>query len=396
MTDLTFRLPDGGLFGIERETLRLGRDLRLAQTPHPFHDPAMDRDFCECQLELITPPCPSVHAACEALGDLDRRARAVLEAQDETLWLFSTPPHVPDEADIPIAQFAPPLEAKNVYRRYLAEKYGKRLMLYSGIHFNLSFPEEAIEALRQTLAPTAAPKVFHDRFYLHLAKATMLHSWLLVLLTAASPVRGLGSGHAAVCEDASPRSGAGGYWNRFCPILDYRSLATLVDGMEQYVRKGQLYSAAELYLPVRLKPFGANEIGGLLTRGVSHIELRMFDLDPLDPLGIDERDLTFAHLLLRYLAVQPEFTFTPAQQAWAIRRHQAAAALHPAADVLADAAHILDRLAAYYADDEAAAAVIAFEQQKLTGERYAEILADLPEESLLHLIRGACRCRCQG
>ena len=356
----------------------------------------MERDFCECQLEIITPPCPSIPAAYEALRGLDRQARDVLAAQGEQLWLFSTPPHVADEADIPIAQFAPPLEAKNEYRRYLAEKYGKRLMLYSGIHFNLSFPAQAVEALRQTLAPEVQADVFRDRFYLHLAKAALLHSWLLVLLTAASPVRDLGSGQAAVCEDASPRCGARGYWNRFVPILDYRSLETLVGGMERYVRKGQLHSAAELYLPVRLKPIGANEIGGLLTRGVSHIELRMFDLDPLDPVGIDLRDLTFAHLLLRYLAVQPEFSFTPEQQLWAIRRHQAAAALHPSADILADAAHILDRLAAYYADDAQAAAVIAFEQQKLTGERYAEILASLPEDSLVHLIRGACRCRCQG
>ena len=37
-------------FGIERESLRINIDGRLAQSPHPFQDNKnIDRDFCENQ-----------------------------------------------------------------------------------------------------------------------------------------------------------------------------------------------------------------------------------------------------------------------------------------------------------------------------------------------------------
>ena len=42
-------------FGIERESLRISGDGRLAQTPHPFEcNKNIDRDFCENQTELIS------------------------------------------------------------------------------------------------------------------------------------------------------------------------------------------------------------------------------------------------------------------------------------------------------------------------------------------------------
>jgi glutamate--cysteine ligase len=39
-----------------------------------------------------------------------------------------------------------------------------------------------------------------------------------------------------------------------------------------------------------------------MERGVSHIELRMIDLNPFLPWGVDERDLQFAHLLIVWLS----------------------------------------------------------------------------------------------
>ena len=65
-----------GKFGIERETLRVDAHGRLAQTPHPFgNDENITRDFCENQIELVTPVCHSVEEAVEALSELDKTAR---------------------------------------------------------------------------------------------------------------------------------------------------------------------------------------------------------------------------------------------------------------------------------------------------------------------------------
>ena len=58
------------------------------------------------------------------------------------------------------------------------------LMLFSGIHFNFSFPEEL---LREWNTGNEDMRSFRDEVYLRLYKQLISHSWLLVLLTAASP-----------------------------------------------------------------------------------------------------------------------------------------------------------------------------------------------------------------
>ena len=67
-----------GSFGIERETLRVDRNGRLAQTKHPFTDKAITRDFCENQIELVTPVSDSIKGALSQLERLDRTVRETL------------------------------------------------------------------------------------------------------------------------------------------------------------------------------------------------------------------------------------------------------------------------------------------------------------------------------
>ena len=84
-----------GKFGIERETLRVDSQGKLAQTPHPFgSDEHITRDFCENQIELVTPVCHSIDEALCSLSELDRRAREVLAEKGESIWLYSNPPHI--------------------------------------------------------------------------------------------------------------------------------------------------------------------------------------------------------------------------------------------------------------------------------------------------------------
>ena len=50
--------------GLEKESLRIDKNGRLAQTEHPFlGNPNIDRDFCENQVEIITNPAGSPHDA---------------------------------------------------------------------------------------------------------------------------------------------------------------------------------------------------------------------------------------------------------------------------------------------------------------------------------------------
>lgn len=314
-----------GSFGLERETLRVTSDGALAQTPHPFPDDKyLDRDFCENQLELITPVCGSIDELTDELRALDLRAKTYLKKSGEYLWMYSNPPHFETEDDISVAHFTAEKAFKQDYRINLERRYGKRIMLYSGIHFNFSFSEK----LLKSLCRNEDYEGFKNKIYFRMSKQVCRYSWLIVLLTSASPVYDLSLDGDRLTGDgfdglASRRNSIKGYWNQFIPILDYTDINTYISGIREYVSKGVLFSAGELYLPVRLKPPGDNSLESLERCGIDHIELRMFDVNPLSPLGIFRADMEFAHYFLIYLLSLPDFDFSPELQRTAVKNHQA-------------------------------------------------------------------------
>ena len=362
-----------GKFGIERETLRVDGQGRLAQTPHPFgNDEHITRDFCENQVELVTPVCHSVDEAVEALAELDKRTREELAKNGESIWLYSNPPHFDSEKDIPIADFTGDHSSKRAYREVLQQKYGKKLMLFSGIHFNFSFAEEF---LRELNANNEDFHTFRDEFYLRLYKQLMIHSWLLVVLTAASHYYDAsldkdGKSGIIMSEYSSLRNSKRGYWNKFLPILDHRSLKTFTGSIKKHIVTGSLYSASELYLPIRLKPKGVNTLENLAAKGVDHIELRMFDLNPSAALGIDSRDLEFAHLLILYLLSQADFDFAPELQEKAVRDHKNAALFEPDTKLLERGLEVIEEMEKHFSDNEKALEIIAFEKEKILGRNH--------------------------
>jgi len=361
-----------GKFGIERETLRVDNQNKLSQTPHPFgNDEHITRDFCENQIELVTPVCNSIDEAVDALAELDKKAREELAKNGESIWLYSNPPHFDNENEIPIADFTGDHSSKRAYREVLEQKYGKKLMLFSGIHFNFSFAEEF---LRELNTNNTDFQTFRDELYLRLYKQLMVHSWLLVLLTAASPYYDAsldkdGKSGIIISEYSSLRNSKRGYWNKFLPILDHRNLKTFTGSIKKHIVTGSLYSASELYLPIRLKPSGVNSLENLAANGVDHIELRMFDINPSAPLGIDERDLEFAHLLILYLLSQPDFDFTPELQEQAVFNHKNTALLEPDIEFLERGEAIIEGMEEYFSGNENAGDILEYEKQKLNGQK---------------------------
>lgn len=368
-----------GNFGLERETLRVDSSGRLAQTPHPFGDDEhITRDFCENQIELITPVYKSAAEAVAALGELDRRATNVLSENGERIWLYSNPPHFETENDIPIAAFGGDLSSKRDYRENLQRRYGKRLMLFSGVHFNFSFADEL---LREWHKDSELPlHEFVNELYLRLYRQLSRHSWVLVLLTAASPLYDLsldGDGLSGVVRSkySSMRNSERGYWNEFLPILNHGSLTEFTDSIDELVKKGMLFSASELYLPVRLKPRGENSLKALAEGGVDHIELRMFDLNPLTSTGVDEKDISFAHLLMLWLLTLEDSELTPEEQELACRDHKNAALYDltgvtvDGVDIVERAAEILHNMTEYFSNEPTALEVIGYELEKLETKR---------------------------
>ena len=380
LRDLAFQ----GMFGLERESLRITADGRFATTPHPFHgSPRIVRDFCENQTEINTHVHSSVAEAVEELREIDVELRGRLAElpEREWLWPFSNPPPISGDSDIRPAAFDGPLAGKGAYREYLSAKYGRRLMTFCGIHFNFSFGPDLVAAAAAAEGAGDVPG-YANRLYLHVAEQLLLWGWAVVPLTAASPVLDasyLGSGSAG--DDfvgmASVRCSELGYWNHFTPVLDFSDVRAYADSIMRYVKDGLIAAPSELYYPIRLKPRGPNRVASLVTGGVDHLELRCLDLNPFEEGRIDRRDVEFIHLLALWCAGRTTVHLTASAQVQAVRNYKNAARfdLESAEIVLPDGSHasvresvlsLIDAMDAFYADfPDAVKRVLAFERRKI-------------------------------
>ena len=337
--------------GLEKESLRIDKSGRLAQTRHPFlGNPNIDRDFCENQVEIITNPAGSPHDAYLEIKKLHQYVIKELSRQGEYLWLFSNPPYFENDDEIPVAHFTGSLSYKEKYRRYLATKYGKRKMLYSGIHYNFSFGENLLKELFKNSGEKDY-FTFVNSLYLHLAKWVVRYSWLIVFLTAASPLLDesffVNEKDKPLNRYASARCSEIGYNNHFIPVIDYNNLSSYIKSIEHYVENGDIIVPSELYYPVRLKSSSVNSLVTLGETGVNHIELRMLDLNPLSEAGIFEEDIAFIHLLLLYLSNQQDFEFTNEMQTEAVKKMYCAS-LYDNDGFADEAAAIIDKIKNYF------------------------------------------------
>lgn len=352
--------------GLEKESLRVDRRGRLAQTSHPFPDDAeLDVDFSGNQLEFVTDVCDSADEVWEALRRLHGKAARVLEKREtgpEYLWPFSNPPYVQAEGENPPMEFCGEKAWKTAYRNHLRDRYGTQLMLYSGIHFNLSFPEKFWEAI-SAIGDAGEKRRSADAAYLNLAAWTTRYAWLIVYLFAASSVLDEsyfcpGKKDGTPClKYASPRSSEIGYWNDLEPVLDYRSLEGYVDSILKYTEDGTLMSPAELYYPVRLKSAGLYDLERLRREGVSHIEIRIIDENPYSEIGIFREDVRFLHLLMVYLASRAPKPFPEGEQLRALRDMKRAAlfddsnCLSNGLSIRENAVQALQDMEAFFEDD---------------------------------------------
>lgn len=348
--DLIKQHIEKGEFGLEKESLRIDENGFLSHTKHPFEeDSNITRDFCENQIELITDVFDNADDMLLHLRQLQTkvlRSLQYLETGKEFLWPFSNPPYVRGENDIPVAQFDGKLVEKTRYRNYLAEKYGKRKMLFSGIHLNYSLADAMLKEGYREFADKAKKQLIQERIldfqeykndlYMQLARKVTKYSWFIVYLTAASPILDdsiLECGGKAkdrwskkdLTHYASVRCGELGYWNDFIPILDYTNLDTYIQSIEGYIDRGQLRALSELYYPVRLKPKGENSLEHLREHGINHIELRMLDVNPLSPVGLMKEDVEFIHYFMLYLLNHVNVELTEEEQILAIQNEKRAA-----------------------------------------------------------------------
>jgi glutamate--cysteine ligase len=292
-----------GLFGLEKENVRVDQSGHLALTPHPdklgdknIH-PYITTDFSESQVEMVTPPLPTIH---ELHGFMETIHDIVTEyIGDELLWPQSLPPLLPDESKIPIAKFGEAGKEKETYRELLARVYGKERQLISGIHFNFSFSDRMLSGLQESLGNTDEFGKFKEHVYFQLSRNIMRYRWLLIWLFGKSPkaeasfkVKSLTTGYyeSVYCHHGiSLRNCRSGYRNKEDYFIDFSDSASYQSSIKQLVKDGKLSFDKELYHPVRIKYHEDSP-------QISHIELRLLDLDPMEKIGISKTSLYFTHL----------------------------------------------------------------------------------------------------
>ncbi|KXT75919.1 bifunctional glutamate--cysteine ligase GshA/glutathione synthetase GshB [Streptococcus sp. DD12] len=317
-------------FGVEREALRIQDDqARIAQTDHPaslgnrsFH-PYIQTDFSEAQLELITPVCQSSAETIRylrALTDVTLRSLA----ENERLWPLSMPPKLTD-ADIHVAKLASDFERH--YREHLATVYGKRIQSLSGIHVNIGFDHLINHLLAQD--STSDPRTLRNAFYFKLARQFLRYRYLFTYLFGATPLAEDGLYASPLDHPVrSLRSSSYGYVNKDDVHFSYDSLEAFVTSVEEAIAQGQLIAEKECYAPVRFR--GCPKNRDYLAKGVAYLEFRTFDIDPLNPLGIDQDTLDSVHaLLLGLLFLEESPTDTQTWAEW----NEGVALSHPLAEL---------------------------------------------------------------
>ncbi|OYT90787.1 MAG: glutamate--cysteine ligase [Burkholderiales bacterium PBB3] len=312
--------------GIEKESLRALSTGALAMTPHPralgsaLTHPNITTDFSESQVELITGVHQNVEDCLTELQDVQQATFAALG--DELLWVSSMPCGLPADDAIPLGQYGSSNvgQSKTVYRRGLGHRYGRRMQTISGIHYNWSLPDVASED------------------YFGLIRNFRRHAFLLLYLFGASPavcstfvagrqhqLQALNAHTMYLPYATSLRMGRLGYQSdaQASLAVSYNSLegyayslhgaltkpypayqAIGVQSPEgQYLQLGTslLQIENEFYGTIRPKRVifpGERPLHALRERGVEYVEVRLMDLDPFEPVGINAQTMRFLDVFL--------------------------------------------------------------------------------------------------
>ena len=335
--------------GIEKESLRVKADGTLATTGHPnglgsaLTHPSVTTDFSEAQLELIT----GVHSNADAcLNELRHLHQFVYEQiGDEMLWCASMPCDLPDEGAIPIGHYGRSnvARAKTVYRIGLSHRYGRRMQMISGVHYNFSLPENVWPVTGLGSA---------DQAYFALIRNFRRHVWLPLYLFGASPapcatfVEGrphnlleLAPGTVYLPFATSLRMSRVGYLSEAQNALnvshnDLESYAAslanaLIEPYPAYeaigIRDGDDYRQLatsllqienEFYSTIRPKRVirpGERPLHALRERGVQYVEARVMDLDPFSAIGIAAETVRFLDIFLLHCLLSESPDDTPVE-----------------------------------------------------------------------------------
>ncbi len=351
-------LLKGALRGIEKEGLRVDSSGALSQKPHPaglgspLTNSTITTDFSEALVEFVTPVFTEAAAAVRYLENLHRFTYGQLD--EELIWAGSMPCRIPDSAAIPIARFGSSNigRLKHVYRVGLEHRYGKMMQAIAGIHYNFSLPDDFWRALQEQQKNSASLHSFRSSCYFKMIRNFRRYSWLLHYLFGASPafdstfLKGkahtLPSLHGSTLYlpyATSLRMSDLGYSTKaqsslsicfnhlhtYITSLDqaihtayppYEKIGVKVDGQYRQLNSNVLQIENEYYSDIRPKRgirSGEKPLHALRKSGVEYLEVRLLDINPFAPAGIDNRQALFLDTFLISCLFMSDATLSPTE-----------------------------------------------------------------------------------
>src|SRR5215831_11705288 len=350
----------GGRKGVEKESLRVTPDGRLAQTPHPralgsaLTNEHITTDFSEALIELVSPTFRTSWELLQYLLDLHQFVYQHLG--DELLWATSMPSQIDGDAAIPIAQYGSSNigRMKSVYREGLGIRYGRMMQAISGVHFNYSFPVKMWDPWAELMQSRETGQGFISDRYFHLLRNYRRHGWLVLYLFGVSPVvcnsflRGRNVTLPRLSKDTSYEPYATslrmsdlGYRNRNQAGLSvsvnsldeyvrdlsraittrhepYEKLGVNVDGQYRQLNSNVLQIENEYYSfirPKRVARSGERPTKALRRAGVEYVEVRALDVSAFDPVGVNQNKLRFLEAFLALCLMKESTPIAAAEQA---------------------------------------------------------------------------------
>lgn len=343
--DSNLSLLCSNLRGIERETLRVNDKGEITQSQHPqalgstLTHPHITTDYSEALLEFITEPFPDIESVLNQLKETHQFTAQNLPEQ-EYLWPCSMPCTLGQDEEIPIAEYGSSNVGmmKTIYRRGLGHRYGRKMQTIAGVHFNFSVPDAVWSQMRSADSSLLTLQDYRTTSYMGLVRNFRRRFWLLLYLMGASPVtdksfvEGRNHDLEVFSEKdlylpyaTSLRMGDLGYQSSAQDDLYvcYNSVDTYVQSLRQALltkyppydrlvsdcqdpQSQQLSSAVlqienEFYSTIRPKQttrIGETQLKALQQRGIEYIEVRCVDINPFEPLGINQQQIDFIELFL--------------------------------------------------------------------------------------------------
>ena len=344
--------------GVEKEGLRIHPDGTLSQSPHfeglgsKLCHPHITTDYAENLLELITPPVHSFDELDQWLSNLHHFTQSNID--DELIWPCSMPGNLPSDNEIPIAYYGTSNSGrmKSIYRQGLALRYGKVMQMIAGVHFNASYPDHWLALAADHF------KAPGSEIHFHIIRNFIRMQSLLLLLCGASPavdrslfgdkpiphgMESLQRSTLFLPYATSLRMSDLGYTNVEQDIIQltfnsldeytsalYRAVSLshppyeAIGLLDQFGDYQQLTTAFlqvenEHYCSIRPKQVskrGERPLCALKQRGVRYLEVRLLDLDPFHPLGINEDAMALCQMVLLHCLISdsPAMTINEKRQ----------------------------------------------------------------------------------